>query len=124
MTENWNGIRETIAKAAHEACQAWNAHHECVSIKHWDQLSEQRKQSLMQGVDSALSGLTPEQQHDAWCKDMRAEGWVLGLEKNEYKKTHPCLVPYEDLPKYQRAKDEIFIRTVQTLNELFEQHGS
>ena len=32
--------------------------------------------------------------------------------KDETRKTHPCLVPYEQLPEEQRRKDAIFIDAV------------
>ena len=32
--------------------------------------------------------------------------WRYGPEKNSEKRTHPCLVPYEDLPAPEREKDD------------------
>jgi len=35
-------------------------------------------------------------------------GWVYGEVKDVEKKTHPCIVPYEQLPVEQQSKDYIF----------------
>jgi hypothetical protein len=37
-----------------------------------------------------------------------AEGWVYGAVKDPEAKTHPCIMPFDDLPPEQRAKDYIF----------------
>jgi hypothetical protein len=29
--------------------------------------------------------------------------------KDPEAKTHPCLVPYDDLPEYQQLKDRVFL---------------
>jgi len=49
--------------------------------------------------------------HDNWMKQKIADGWVYGEEKDVDKKTHPCIVPFEELPKHQQFKDRLF-RTV------------
>jgi hypothetical protein len=36
------------------------------------------------------------------------DGWVLGHIKDGAKKTHPCMVPYNQLPEGQRKKDHLF----------------
>lgn len=37
-------------------------------------------------------------------------------------KLHPCLVPYEQLPVIDRAKDLVFVSIVQTLRSKFARH--
>jgi hypothetical protein len=32
-------------------------------------------------------------------------GWTYGAERNDEKKTHPCLIPYGDLPESEREYD-------------------
>ena len=49
-----------------------------------------------------------------------ADGWVYGAEKNAELKTHPCLVPYGDLPVEQRVKDELFTAIVKAVSEAIE----
>lgn len=43
-------------------------------------------------------------------RDKLTAGWVYGPEKqpDANPPTHPCLVPYADLPPVQRVKDGIF----------------
>ena len=54
------------------------------------------------------------------CKprDKIADGWVYGKIKDAELKTHPCCVPYEQLPVEQRAKDYIFRAIVKTCIEI------
>lgn len=46
-----------------------------------------------------------EQVHDVWSQGRIAEGWTYGEERNDEKKTHPCLVPYAELPESEREYD-------------------
>jgi hypothetical protein len=43
-----------------------------------------------------------------------SEGWVYGEVKDAFKKTHPCLVPYSEMPKEQQMKDEFFIEVIKS----------
>lgn len=43
--------------------------------------------------------------HDVWAQGRIAEGWTWGEERDDQRKTHPCLVPYEELPDAEREYD-------------------
>ena len=43
--------------------------------------------------------------HDVWAKSRMDEGWTYGSERNDEKKTHPCLVPYNQLPEIEKDYD-------------------
>lgn len=43
--------------------------------------------------------------HDVWAEGRIAEGWTYGPERDDVKKTHPCLVPYNDLPDTEKDYD-------------------
>lgn len=99
-----------IARIAHEAnrryCEAIGDH----SQMQWDDAAEWQRSSAIAGVESyiAADGLSPEEQHDAWMSEKRADGWTYGAVKDHQIKTHPCIVPYAELPQEQRVKDIIF----------------
>lgn len=46
-----------------------------------------------------------ENTHDQWALGRINEGWTYGPERNDIKKTHPCLVPYADLPDSEKEYD-------------------
>lgn len=46
-----------------------------------------------------------ENAHDVWAVERQAQGWSYGEERNDELKTHPCLIPYEDLPEVEKAYD-------------------
>ena len=43
--------------------------------------------------------------HDNWAKTRIQQGWMYGLQRDDEKKTHPCLVPYEELPEDEKEYD-------------------
>lgn len=43
--------------------------------------------------------------HEVWSQKRMNEGWAYGPERDDVKKTHPCLVPYEELPESEREYD-------------------
>lgn len=100
---------EAIAKICHEANRAYCETIGDHSQPSWDLAPSWQRESAIAGVQKHLAApLTPEQSHESWLEQKRADGWVYGPEKDPEKKTHPCMVPYADLPKEQRAKDHLF----------------
>ena len=74
--------------------------------------------------DSAISGVKfcvynpdalPSANHDSWLSEKIADGWVYGDVKDVEKKTHPCCVSYEELPREQQIKDMLFKSVVESL---------
>ncbi len=53
----------------------------------------------------SLAELLAGNTHDVWAQDRIREGWRYGPRRDDEKKTHPCLVPYEDLPESEKEYD-------------------
>ena len=100
---------EAIAKLCHEINKIYC---ECIgdySQVHWEDAPEWQKESCINGVVFHLTNdATPEETHENWLKEKLAAGWVYGKEKDPAKKTHPCIMRYDQLPKRQQTKDRIF----------------
>lgn len=106
---------EACARAAHEANRAY-----CVAIgdasqAEWDQASARQRASVIEGVKGVIAGNTPEQSHESWLKQKKADGWKYGPVKDPDKFEHPCFMPYAELPPEQKIKDDIFMRSVQDM---------
>ena len=109
---------EVIAKVCHEVNKAFCEANGDLSQKSWSEAEEWQKQSAIKGVEFALTGeATPADQHEAWVKDKVDAGWVYGEVKDAEKKTHPCLVPYDQLPAFEKTKDHLFLAVVNFLKE-------
>ncbi|WP_374215312.1 RyR domain-containing protein [Streptomyces sp. NEAU-Y11] len=101
---------EQVARVIHEANRAvQQIVGDPAPSSEWATSSWRERQATTQGVYRALEGRTPQQLHQDWCDHKVAHGWRFGPVKSEQARTHPCLVPYEDLPMEQRIKDEIFL---------------
>lgn len=97
-----------IAGVCHEANRQWCRSHGDDSQPSWDDAPDWQVTSVVAGVKAALAGASPRQGHEGWCEHKRADGWIHGPVKDPDSKTHPCLVPYNDLPPEQRAKNALF----------------
>jgi hypothetical protein len=107
-----------IAQVCHQANKAWCELNGDNSQKDWDEAEPWQRQSAIKGVVFAID--TPDApesaQHQAWLTDKISDGWIYGEEKDSVKKTHPCLVPFEELPLYQQKKDVLFRAIVKALS--------
>jgi ryanodine receptor 2 len=43
--------------------------------------------------------------HEVWAQTRISQGWIYGEQRNDELKTHPCLVPYEELPEEEKSYD-------------------
>ncbi len=106
-----------IARVCHEANRALQLllGDDAVSPP-WDEAPEWQRESAVSGVREAVAGATPEQLHQLWCDFKVNDGWTHGPVKDAEAKTHPCLVPYEELPAGQKRKDHLFAAIVAALS--------
>lgn len=57
--------------------------------------------------------------HEEWMRGRLQEGWVLGPRRDDRLKTHPCLVPYEELPESEKDYDRrTALKTLETICRL------
>jgi hypothetical protein len=107
---------EQVARVCHEANKALQYIHgdPCPSLP-WNSEPDELKQSVIEGVRNIRRGFTPRQNHKAWVAYKRERGWTWGPEKDPGRKTHPCLVSYDELPQEQRDKDQLFLMIVTAL---------
>lgn len=101
-----------------EICHAANRTY-CSTIGDYSQLSwahapEWQEESACKGVMHALENpdAKPEDSHNSWLAEKEADGWQYGPVKDPEAKTHPCFVPYDQLPEEQKLKDKLFLAVV------------
>jgi hypothetical protein len=52
---------------------------------------------------------SPEELHDDWVKAYEVMGWVYGPVRDKEAKTHPDMVPYDELGFAEQIKDAVFV---------------
>lgn len=110
---------EEIAEVCHEANRVLRlAFEDSGENPHWAEANIEQQESVVTGVWDVLLGNTPEQSHENWLKFKEERGWVYGEVKDEDAKTHPCFVPYADLPADQKVKDALFVAIVKALADV------
>ena len=54
-------------------------------------------------------------EHIRWSWDKRLNGWIYGDTRNNLKKIHPGLIPYEELSESEKEKDRELVRLIPAL---------
>lgn len=108
---------QSIAIVCHEANRALCLTQGDTSQKPWDEAPVWQKESAVAGVQFHLANPNAgtDDSHDSWMKQKIDTGWVFGPVKDEDLKQHPCIVPYDQLPAAQQAKDYLFRGIVHSL---------
>ena len=47
--------------------------------------------------------------HEVWAAQRMKGGWRWGPQRDDGKKLHPCLVPYEQLPESEKEYDRVAV---------------
>lgn len=99
-----------IARVCHEVNRAYCAALGDGNQLPWDEAPLWQQESAIKGVIFVANNRDagPAANHEAWLEEKLETGWRWGEVKNPDTKEHPCMVPYQDLPVEQRAKDHIF----------------
>jgi hypothetical protein len=86
-------------------------------------ISDSQLESQIDGTNVWLENpdMTLEENHENWMKYKEQAGWKYGNDKCFVCKTHPDMVPYEQLPEIEQRKDDMDIRARRFALWLWEQ---
>ena len=106
-----------IACVCHQANKVWCESEGDDSQTDWADAPDWQIQSAIAGVVFRLGNpdAGPDAMHNNWSAEKVSQGWVYGEVKDAEKKTHPCLVPFDQLPLFQQKKDKLFSAIVDAL---------
>lgn len=92
---------------AHAHHIAWVAYQIAVGQDYNIEPTEEQLTALRNGVKFHIVNpdATPEENHENWMKCKTEQGWVYGEVKDFEKKTHPDMVPFEDMLEVEKKKD-------------------
>jgi serine phosphatase RsbU (regulator of sigma subunit) len=54
-------------------------------------------------------------EHDRWCWERRLSGWSFASIRDNSKKLHNCLIPYDSLPEVEKNKDRDLVGLIPSL---------
>lgn len=81
-----------------------------------EEITKEQLWPNMDGLKAWLENpnITPEEHHRNWVNYKLDRGWTLGPVKSDWKKTHPSLVPFDELPEVEQNKDimDLYARRV------------
>ncbi len=81
--------------------------------EHWDDRDIAFKKQFLEVIKRQCGNdkfKSAEEAHNSWWEEHIKMGWTYGEKRDPEKKIHPDMVPFNELPKDERDKDEIFIR--------------
>lgn len=111
---------EEIARICHEVNRGLCIGLDDYSQVSWESAEDWQRESALLGVENALKGAAPHESHESWTRQKVTDGWTWGKAKDPVKKTHPCLVPFDQLPAEQQLKDHLFVTVVRVLGDVKE----
>lgn len=111
---------EQLARVVHEANRAYQEVLGQPVDPSWPD-ADWRRQSTIESVLDILRGNTDfKVQHERWMAERIAAGWTHGAVKDAEAKTNPLLLPWEQLPETEKAKNNLRLSIVQSLAHLVE----
>lgn len=108
---------QTIARVCHEINRAYCHGLGDDSQVEWDRAEQWQRDSAKAGVTFRMQNQDagPDAMHNNWMADKIRDGWRYGEVKDPEAKTHPCIVPFDQLPAEQQVKDYLFAAVVDVM---------
>jgi hypothetical protein len=111
-----------VAELCHTAHKLFCEAHDDFTQLSWVIAPDWQRDSAVKGVEYVLNNypnLRQEAQHEQWMLEKVRTGWIYGPIKDADMKTHPCIVPYDQLPKFQQDKDALFQQSAVMMLKIF-----
>lgn len=128
------GTNETVARAIHQDYldRARELGITGSAVTEWEQLDRDSQESNRRAADGAVAALgrvgcvlTPyygwdgagfhfsedeleilaQAEHERWSEDRRRAGWTYAAVRDDDRRRHPALVPWDELPEHEKAKN-------------------
>lgn len=82
----------------------------------WESLDQADKDLTYKSVKRIIDDptITAKEIHDEWVTNKELDGWVYGPVKDVDNKTHPLMIPFDDMSDIDKEKDQSFINIVNT----------
>ncbi len=114
------GRGEFIAKVRHIA---WVSYQIAAGQPYNVEINEDQMSSLLDGIEylDYYPDPTVETNHENWMTMKKQQGWKYGRVKDFEAKTHPDLVPYEQLEEIEKRKDKSDMIVHTEANRLWEE---
>lgn len=108
---------EPVARVIHAAIRTWSSAHGQPDMPDWDVAPQWMKDSTFASIKFVLEHPDADAgaQHVQWMEQRRAQGWSYGPVRDEVRKTHPMLVPFDQLPIMEQKKDDLVSAIVRAL---------
>ena len=108
-----------MSRTVHEALRAWAAAPGQRDIPPWTRAPAWMKTSTEESVLFTLHHPDADAgaQHDQWVAQKLEAGWAYGKTKDEAAKTHPMMIPFDDLPEFEQRKDALVRAIVLALSD-------
>ena len=112
-------LAHSIARVCHQVNMAYCEALGDFTQRPWDDAPQWQKDSAILGAQLHLNNplASPAASHESWMAQKVADGWKYGAYKDPENKLHPCIVPFDQLPREQQAKDYIFRAVVHAIAE-------
>lgn len=109
-----------MCKVAHETNRLFCEFNEDFSQPTWENAPDWMIEATYDSVATLIENphYSSKEEHDRWKQAKLDDGWVYGEVKDAEKKTHPCLVEYDELPRDQKFKDYLRSEIVRILATL------
>jgi hypothetical protein len=106
-----------MARVVHEALRAYRRELGEDPLPAWDDAPEWQRAATLTAVEFRLAHPDADTaaQHESWLAEKRAAGWTYSAARDAEARTHPALVPYDQLPERERRKDALVAAVVRAL---------
>lgn len=100
---------EQVARTCHQALKTYSESIAEYHLSNWGDASERYRELMCIAVEIHLAGdFDAEVTHSSWVEEQLNQGWSYGPVRDVKKKQHPCIVPFNQLPREQQLKGQIF----------------
>ncbi|WP_233205179.1 RyR domain-containing protein [Alkalicaulis satelles] len=85
----------------------------------WDEAEPWQVESTLAAVRFRMAhpDAPPGVQHEQWMEEKRASGWRHGAVRDNARKMHPMMMPFNDLPDTEKRKDVLIQKVVDAFLE-------